>query len=211
MLSNRHQFNVDAFSIVQLDLGHLSNREIDDADQRLHNAIASAPTTSPDMQTVTQMVQPTVKVHAFTAGATTARRTVIIRISPKIFAFITANRYQCQAAVRTASGRQTYSMSREKETMNRSAHSTLFVALTLLLACWTSSAAADDGKLRIICFGAHPDDAEYKSGGAAALWAKQGHHVKLVSVTNGDIGHWQMPAAHWQSGARRSLPKLPSD
>jgi len=51
---------------------------------------------------------------------------------------------------------------------------------------------ADDGKLRIICFGAHPDDAEYKSGGTAALWAKQGHHVKLVSVTNGDIGHWQM-------------------
>jgi LmbE family N-acetylglucosaminyl deacetylase len=52
--------------------------------------------------------------------------------------------------------------------------------------------ADEDGKLRIICFGAHPDDAEYKSGGSAALWAKQGHHVKLVSVTNGDIGHWQM-------------------
>lgn len=51
---------------------------------------------------------------------------------------------------------------------------------------------ADDGKLRIICFGAHPDDAEYKSGGCAALWAQLGHHVKLVSVTNGDIGHWQM-------------------
>jgi len=51
---------------------------------------------------------------------------------------------------------------------------------------------ANDGKLRIICFGAHPDDAEYKSGGAAAMWAKQAHHVKLVSVTNGDIGHWQM-------------------
>lgn len=47
-------------------------------------------------------------------------------------------------------------------------------------------------KLRIICFGAHPDDAEYKSGGTAALWAEQGHHVKLVSVTNGDIGHWKM-------------------
>ncbi|MCG6158114.1 PIG-L deacetylase family protein [Rubinisphaera margarita] len=52
--------------------------------------------------------------------------------------------------------------------------------------------AEDDGKLRIICFGAHPDDAEYKSGGTAAMWAKQGHHVKLVSVTNGDIGHWAM-------------------
>ena len=52
--------------------------------------------------------------------------------------------------------------------------------------------AEDDGMLRIICFGAHPDDAEYKSGGTAALWAALGHHVKLVSVTNGDIGHWQM-------------------
>ncbi|TWT60469.1 PIG-L deacetylase family protein [Rubinisphaera italica] len=52
--------------------------------------------------------------------------------------------------------------------------------------------AAETPKLRIICFGAHPDDAEYKSGGTAALWAEQGHHVKLVSVTNGDIGHWKM-------------------
>lgn len=51
---------------------------------------------------------------------------------------------------------------------------------------------ANDGKLRIIVFGAHPDDAEFKAGGSAALWAKKGHHVKLVSVTNGDIGHWQM-------------------
>lgn len=47
-------------------------------------------------------------------------------------------------------------------------------------------------KLRIICFGAHPDDAEYKNGGTAALWASMGHQVKLVSVTNGDIGHWNM-------------------
>jgi LmbE family N-acetylglucosaminyl deacetylase len=53
-------------------------------------------------------------------------------------------------------------------------------------------AEKSDGKLRIIVFGAHPDDAEYKAGGTAAKWAKLGHHVKLVSVTNGDIGHWQM-------------------
>ena len=51
---------------------------------------------------------------------------------------------------------------------------------------------APDGKLRIVVFGAHPDDAEYKAGGTAALWAKLGHHVKLVSVTNGDIGHWKI-------------------
>ncbi|MEI6772672.1 MAG: PIG-L family deacetylase [Planctomycetota bacterium] len=49
-----------------------------------------------------------------------------------------------------------------------------------------------ENKLRIIVFGAHPDDAEYKAGGTAAKWAKLGHHVKLVSVTNGDIGHWKM-------------------
>lgn len=51
---------------------------------------------------------------------------------------------------------------------------------------------ADDGKLRIIAFGAHPDDCEIFVGGTACLWAEQGHHVKLVSATNGDIGHWQL-------------------
>jgi len=49
----------------------------------------------------------------------------------------------------------------------------------------------DDGKLRILCFGAHPDDCELKAGGVAVMWAAQGHHVKFVSVTNGDIGHWK--------------------
>jgi N-acetylglucosamine malate deacetylase 1 len=47
-------------------------------------------------------------------------------------------------------------------------------------------------KLRIIVFGAHPDDAELKAGGVAIKWAKLGHHVKMVSVTNGDAGHWNM-------------------
>lgn len=49
----------------------------------------------------------------------------------------------------------------------------------------------DDGKLRIIAFGAHPDDCEIKAGGAGALWAARGDHVKFVSTTNGDIGHWR--------------------
>jgi len=51
------------------------------------------------------------------------------------------------------------------------------------------SQPADDGKLRIIVFGAHPDDCEQKAGGVAAMWVAQGHHVKFVSTTNGDIGH----------------------
>lgn len=53
------------------------------------------------------------------------------------------------------------------------------------------AAPPDDGKLRIICFGAHPDDCELKASGVALLWAAKGHHVKFVSVTNGDIGHWR--------------------
>jgi LmbE family N-acetylglucosaminyl deacetylase len=54
------------------------------------------------------------------------------------------------------------------------------------------STPSDDGKLRIIVFGAHPDDCEQKAGGVAAMWAAQGHHVKFVSTTNGDIGHAEM-------------------
>ncbi len=54
-----------------------------------------------------------------------------------------------------------------------------------------ASAAPEDGKLRIIAFGAHPDDCEIKAGGAGALWTAGGHRVKFVSVTNGDIGHWR--------------------
>ena len=54
------------------------------------------------------------------------------------------------------------------------------------------SPGSDEGKLHIICFGAHPDDNEFRAGGVAALWAAAGHHVKFVSVTNGDIGHWGM-------------------
>ncbi len=64
------------------------------------------------------------------------------------------------------------------------------VATSLAVAS-AAPAPTDDGKLRIICFGAHPDDCEIQVGGVAALWAARGHKVKLVSVTNGDIGHWR--------------------
>jgi LmbE family N-acetylglucosaminyl deacetylase len=49
--------------------------------------------------------------------------------------------------------------------------------------------------LRIIAFGAHPDDAELKAGGVAALWAAEGHKVKFVAMTNGDIGHFATTGA----------------
>src|SRR5882672_9829331 len=46
--------------------------------------------------------------------------------------------------------------------------------------------------LRIIAFGAHPDDCELKAAGVAAKWAAQGHKVKFVATTNGDVGHFAM-------------------
>jgi len=51
--------------------------------------------------------------------------------------------------------------------------------------------AAENEPLRVIAFGAHPDDCELKAGGTGALWARAGHKVLLVSMTNGDIGHWR--------------------
>jgi LmbE family N-acetylglucosaminyl deacetylase len=51
---------------------------------------------------------------------------------------------------------------------------------------------AQDKPLRIIAIFAHPDDAESKMGGTAALWAEMGHEVKFVSVTNGDAGHQEI-------------------
>ena len=69
--------------------------------------------------------------------------------------------------------------------------SALVVFATLPSSRAGADAAIGDGKLRIICFGAHPDDCELQAGGTAAMWAARGHKVKFVSVTNGDIGHWR--------------------
>lgn len=64
-------------------------------------------------------------------------------------------------------------------------------------ACWQPAPAAEQAgssppPLRIIAFGAHPDDVEFRLGGCALKWRALGHEVKFVSVTNGDIGHWQI-------------------
>jgi LmbE family N-acetylglucosaminyl deacetylase len=64
---------------------------------------------------------------------------------------------------------------------------TLFLTLPLL-----GPAAVAAEPLRIIVFGAHPDDCELDAGGTAARWAGLGHKVKFVSVTNGDVGHHEM-------------------
>ena len=75
--------------------------------------------------------------------------------------------------------------------MDKKIFSIVCVMLAVLLIC-TAAEAGEDGKLRIIVFGAHPDDCEIKAGGMGAMWAAQGHHVKFVSVCNGDLGHWKI-------------------
>ncbi len=64
---------------------------------------------------------------------------------------------------------------------------------------------------RIIAVFAHPDDADSKMGGTATLLARMGHHVKFLSLTNGDAGHYkqgggvlgQRRRAEAQEAARR--------
>jgi LmbE family N-acetylglucosaminyl deacetylase len=72
--------------------------------------------------------------------------------------------------------------------------------LLMLAAAGTLLAQGD--KIRVIAFGAHPDDCDIRAAGTAALFAKMGHAVKFVSVTNGDAGHQTM---HGGELARRRL------
>lgn len=47
--------------------------------------------------------------------------------------------------------------------------------------------------LRVLAFGAHPDDLEILMGGTLAKYAERGHHVTMAIVTNGDVGSSTLP------------------
>jgi len=66
----------------------------------------------------------------------------------------------------------------------------ILIFLVILLVAAPIS-GQDYSRLRIIAFGAHPDDCDSKAGGLAAKYAAAGHLVKFVSVTNGDAGHYE--------------------
>jgi LmbE family N-acetylglucosaminyl deacetylase len=71
--------------------------------------------------------------------------------------------------------------------------------LLVLSSALLSAPLGADEPLRIIAFGAHPDDCDIRSGGVAAKWAAMGHKVRFVSVTNGDAGH------HEQGGGQLAM------
>ena len=43
--------------------------------------------------------------------------------------------------------------------------------------------------MNVVFIGAHPDDCEVFGGATAVLWARAGHRVLFVSMTNGNRGH----------------------
>lgn len=65
----------------------------------------------------------------------------------------------------------------------------LFVSL---LTTMTHPAFTQARTLQVLMIGAHPDDCDIRGAGTAALFAEMGHHVKFLSVTNGDAGHMKM-------------------
>src|SRR5580704_4676600 len=73
--------------------------------------------------------------------------------------------------------------------MNIFCRNFLFIMLLHICISTSLNAQQDNGKIRIIMFGAHPDDCDERSSGTAALFVRMGYAVKFVSVTNGDAGH----------------------
>ena len=82
---------------------------------------------------------------------------------------------------------------------------------TLVLAAAAMLQAQSD-PIRVIAFGAHPDDCDLRASGLAAKYAAAGHKVKFVSVTNGDAGHFSegggMLAARRRAEAQESGRRL---
>ena len=68
----------------------------------------------------------------------------------------------------------------------------ILLIASLLFGCAAPGLQAQDKPVRIIVFGAHPDDCDIVAGGSAILWQKLGCSVKFVSMTNGDAGHQSM-------------------
>jgi LmbE family N-acetylglucosaminyl deacetylase len=63
------------------------------------------------------------------------------------------------------------------------------ISILLLMLPFFLLSYAQEGPIRVIVIGAHPDDCDLTTGGTAIKFVKMGHKVKFVSMTNGDAGH----------------------
>ena len=75
--------------------------------------------------------------------------------------------------------------------MTRIAFFSCLLAAGGILPLDSALAQRGDARLRILVIGAHPDDPE-KVGGTMAKFVALGHRVRLVSLTNGNAGHFEM-------------------
>lgn len=66
-----------------------------------------------------------------------------------------------------------------------------FISVLFLLLPF-SIMLSQDKKVNVVVIGAHPDDPDVTTGGTAIKFAKLGHNVLFVSLTNGDAGHQSM-------------------
>ena len=62
--------------------------------------------------------------------------------------------------------------------------------------------------LKVIVFGAHPDDCDQHAGGTAALLVQMGHQVKFVSLTNGNKGHHTMKSDDLAARRKAEMKKV---
>ena len=66
------------------------------------------------------------------------------------------------------------------------------LSIVLIQLLITLLTVAQERPLKVIVFGAHPDDCDGDAGGTAILFSQMGHRVRFVSLTNGDAGHYAM-------------------
>ena len=61
--------------------------------------------------------------------------------------------------------------------------------------------------MRYLAVCAHPDDIEVRMGGTLIKLIKSGHEVKVISLTNGNAGHYEMPPEKLAGRRKREAEK----
>ena len=82
------------------------------------------------------------------------------------------------------------------------------INLLLLTALLAAQFTLFAQPVRVIAFGAHPDDCDFRAGGTAILFSQMGHKVKFVSMTNGSKGHHYLSEAETDAEHKADMKKV---